>query len=121
MVSRLVASCSTFSFGTLIRDAGGAVSDSPVNVAMPELSRFYGIIIRMYCELGSHHSPHFHAYHGDDEAVYGLDPIELLAGSLPRRQARLVEAWAELHQSELVADWGRLQAGSEALPIDPLP
>ena len=63
---------------------------------MPELSRFYGIIIRMYCELGPHHSPHFHAYHGDDEAVYGLDPIELLAGSLPRRQARLVEAWAEL-------------------------
>jgi hypothetical protein len=88
---------------------------------MPELSRFYGIIIRMYCELGPHHSPHFHAYHGADEAVYGLDPIELLAGSLPRRQARLVEAWAELHQSELVADWGRLQAGSEPLPIDPLP
>ena len=94
---------------------------SSVDVAMPELSRFYGIIIRMYCELGPHHSPHFHAYHGDDEAVYGLDPIELLAGSLPRRQARLAEAWAELHQSELVADWGRLQAGSEPLPIDPLP
>ena len=65
--------------------------------------------------------PHFHAHHGDDEAVYGLDPIELLAGSLPRRQASLVEAWAELHQSELVTDWGRLQAGSEPLPIDPLP
>ena len=94
---------------------------SLVNVAMPELSRFYGIIIRMYCELGPHHSPHFHAYHGDDEAAYGLDPIELLAGSLPRRQARLVEAWAELHQLELVADWGRLQAGSQPLPIDPLP
>ena len=67
------------------------------------------------------HSSHFHAYHGDDEAVYGLDPIELLAGSLPRRQARLVEAWAELHQSELTADWDRLQTGSEPLPIDPLP
>jgi hypothetical protein len=39
---------------------------------MPELSRFYGIIIRMYCEVGPHHSPHFHAYHGDDEAVYGV-------------------------------------------------
>jgi len=93
---------------------------SLISVVMPELSRFYGIIIRMYCEVGPHHSPHFHAYHGDDEALYGLDPIELLAGSLPRRQARLVEAWAELHQSELVADWGRLQAGSEPLPIEPL-
>ena len=41
--------------------------------------------------------------------MYGLDPIELLAGSLPRRQARLVEAWAELHQSELVTDWGPLR------------
>jgi hypothetical protein len=88
---------------------------------MPELSRFYGIIIRMYCEVGPHHSPHFHAYHGDDEAVYGLDPIELLAGSLPRRQARLVEAWAELRQSELLAAWSRLQSGTEPLPIDPLP
>jgi len=45
---------------------------------------------------------------------------QLLAGSLPRRQARLVEAWAELHQSDLVADWGRLQAVSEPLPIDTL-
>ena len=90
-------------------------------ITMPELSRFYGIIIRMYCEVGPHHSPHFHAYHGDDEAVYGLDPIELLAGSLPRRQARLVEAWAELRQSELLADWNRLQSGTEPLPIDPLP
>jgi uncharacterized protein len=67
------------------------------------------------------YAPHFHAYHGDAEAVYGLDPIELLAGSLPRRQARLVEAWAELRQLELVVDWGRLQAGSEPLPIELLP
>ncbi len=66
---------------------------------MPELSRFYGIIIRMYCELGPHHSPHCHACHGDDEAVYGLDPIELLAGSLPWRQARLVEACDPLPKS----------------------
>ena len=88
---------------------------------MPELSRFYGIIIRMYFELGSHHLPHFHAYHGDAEAVYGLDPIQLLAGTLPRRHARLVEAWAELHQSELIADWDMLQAGTPPLPIAPLP
>lgn len=90
------------------------------NQAMPELSRFYGIIIRMYFESGSHHAPHFHAYCGAEEAVYGLDPIELLAGQLPRRQARLVEAWAELHQRELLADWGLLQAGVAPLPILPL-
>lgn len=66
---------------------------------MPELSRFFGIIIRMYMEVGGpHHLPHFHAYYQDEVAVFSLDPIELIAGSLPRRQRRFVEAWAELHQ-----------------------
>ena len=88
---------------------------------MPELSRFFGIIVRMYMEAGvPHHLPHFHAYYQDDVAVIGLDPIELIAGSLPRRQLRLVEAWAELHQAELLADWERLQEGRSPLPIDPL-
>ena len=88
---------------------------------MPELSRFFGIIIRMYMEVGGpHHLPHFHAYYQSDVAVFSLDPIELMAGSLPRRQRRLVEAWAELHQEELVADWHRLQAGQVPLPIAPL-
>lgn len=88
---------------------------------MPELSRFFGIIIRMYMEVGGpHHLPHFHAYYQDDTAVFSLDPIDLIAGSLPRRQRRLVEACAELHQGELVADWQRLQAGHRPLPIEPL-
>jgi hypothetical protein len=88
---------------------------------MPELSRFFGIIIRMYMEAGEpHHLPHFHAYNQDDVAVYGLDPLDLVAGSLPRRQRRLVEAWAELHQEELIANWQRLQAGEPPEPIEPL-
>jgi hypothetical protein len=67
---------------------------------VPELSRFYGIIIRMYVESGGpHRRPHFHAYYGDEVAIYALSSIELMAGSLPRRQRRLVEAWAELHES----------------------
>jgi len=88
---------------------------------MPELSRFFGIIIRMYMEAGEpHHLPHFHAYYQDDVAVFSLDPVDLIAGSLPRRQQRFVEAWAELHHDELMADWNRLQAGQIPLPIDPL-
>ena len=88
---------------------------------MPELSRFFGIIIRMYWEANApHHRPHFHAYYQDDVAIYSIDPIELLTGSLPKRQQRLVEAWAELHQQELRDDWERLQAGQRPLPIDPL-
>ena len=88
---------------------------------MPELARFFGIIIRMYVESSTaHHVPHLHAYYQDEVAVYSIDPIELISGSLPKRQRRLVEAWAELHQSELIADWQRLQAGQPPLPIAPL-
>lgn len=88
---------------------------------MPELSRFFGIIIRMYSEFNApHHLPHFHAYYQDDLAIYGINPIELISGALPKRQQRLVEAWAELHQSELWADWQRLQSGHKPLPIEPL-
>ena len=88
---------------------------------MPELSRFLGIIIRMYVEAGGpHHAPHFHASYMDEVAVMAIDPIELLAGSLPRRQLRFVEAWAELHQDELIADWQLLQDGQPPRPIEPL-
>jgi hypothetical protein len=88
---------------------------------MPELSQFFGIIVRMYAEVGApHHLPHFHAYYQEHVAVIGLDPIELIAGELPRRQRRLVEVWAELHQVELIANWERLQRGESPETINPL-
>jgi len=88
---------------------------------MPELSRFFGIIIRMYAESGApHHVPHFHAYYQNAVGVFSINPVELIGGSLPTRQRRFVEAWAELHQDELTADWERLQDGQRPLPIDPL-
>ena len=88
---------------------------------MPELSRFFGVVIRMYMEVGGpHHLPHFHAYYQEDVAVFSFDPIEMMAGSIPRRQRRLVEAWAELHQKELVAAWQRLQDGQVPSRIAPL-
>ncbi|OFW16622.1 MAG: hypothetical protein A3H27_06015 [Acidobacteria bacterium RIFCSPLOWO2_02_FULL_59_13] len=88
---------------------------------MPELCRFFGIIIRMFVEAGGpHHVPHFHAYYQDDTGIFSLEPVELIAGELPKRQRRLVEAWAELHAAELMADWTRLQEGRKPLPIDPL-
>jgi hypothetical protein len=88
---------------------------------MPELSRFYGIIIRMYAEPDApHHKPHLHAYYQDNVAVYALDPIVLIAGSVPRRQRRLIETWVSLHQSELLENWNRLQQGRKPFLIDPL-
>ena len=88
---------------------------------MPELSRFFGIIVRMFAEAGGqHHVAHFHAYWQDQVAVISIEPIDVIAGSLPTRQRRLVEAGAELHQQELLDDWSRLQHGQAPVPIDPL-
>jgi len=88
---------------------------------MPELSRFFGIIIRMFMELGGpHHAPHFPAYYQEDVGIFSIDPVELIAGSLPKRQRRLVEAWGELHQAELAADWEQLQQGKVPKAIEPL-
>ncbi len=88
---------------------------------MPELARFFGIIIRMFVEpTAPHHRPHFHAYYQDEVGIFAIDAIELIGGNLPRRQWRLVEAWAEIHQRELLDDWERLQAGRLPLKIEPL-
>ena len=88
---------------------------------MPEISRFFGIIIRMFVEVGTpHHTPHFHAYYQEQVGIFSIDPVELMAGDLPRRQRRFVEAWAELHQDELEADWSTLQDGRVPEPIEPL-
>ena len=88
---------------------------------LPEISRFFGIIVRMYAEPGApHHRPHFHVYYQNHSAVYRIDPIEILSGTLPRRQQRLVEAWGELHQDELLENWERLQDGQLSYKIAPL-
>ena len=88
---------------------------------MPEIARFFGIIIRMFAEPGApHHRPHFHAYYQSHIGVFAVNEIELIAGELPRRQQRLVEAWAEPHQHDLLADWDHLQSGQLPFKIDPL-
>ena len=75
----------------------------------------------MFVEVGvPHHVPHFHVYYQDQVAVFGIDPVEVIAGSLPQRQRRFVEAWAELHQPELAANWRRLQYGQRSIAIEPL-
>ncbi len=88
---------------------------------MPEISRFFGIIVRMYSEpTEAHHMPHFHVYYQEFSAIYSIDPVAMLAGYLPQRQQRLVEAWAELHQEELNGDCQSLLHGMQATPIKPL-
>lgn len=63
---------------------------------MPELTRFFGIIIAM--DDNDHAPPHFHAKYGDDQAVICMDSGEVIEGNLSARALRLVEEWRQLHQ-----------------------
>ncbi len=81
---------------------------------MPEIARFFGIIIRMLAEPAApHYRPHLHAFYQDDVGIFAIDTVELIGGALSRRQRRLVEAWTELHQAELLD--GRLPGKIEPL------
>lgn len=88
---------------------------------MPEISRFFGIVIRMFVEAGGpHHRPHFHAYYQGQVGIFAIDSIERIGGTLPIRQDRLVIAWTEIHRNELLDNWLALQAGHPAAKIEPL-
>ncbi len=86
---------------------------------MPRISYFHGITIKMYWREGYHGRPHFHAYYGEHEASLDLAG-EIIAGELPRRQLRLVQAWVELHADELNADWELAVKKEPPVPIAPL-
>lgn len=87
---------------------------------MPELCRFYNIVIKMiFKDDGQHNKPHFHAYYAEYEASVGIDG-ELLAGSLPVKQLRLVQAWSTIHEEELYAAWNKAVQGVPFGKIEPL-
>ena len=88
---------------------------------MPEISRFFGIIIRIFTETGTkHHTPHIHVYYQEHKAVYSIIPIECLVGQLPRRQHRFVVRWMQFHQQELLINWKLAIDGEPVNKITPL-
>ena len=81
----------------------------------------YGIIIRMYwLDNKQHHLPHIHAKFAEFEASIHIGDGEILAGELPRKQLRLVQAWIELHRDELMADWELAINNENPYKITPL-
>ncbi len=86
---------------------------------MPELSRFYGIIIRMF--WADHPPPHFHAIYGSYEAIIEIQTSEVIAGSLPLGADSLVKQWIDLHRGELLEDWELARARKPLRKIEPLP
>jgi len=85
---------------------------------MPELCRFFGIVIRMYYD--DHPPPHFHAIYGGDEAQISIDPVSILNGDLPRRAVSMIIEWTALHQHELLENWDRLRNNQPVRKIEPL-
>lgn len=85
---------------------------------MPEISRFYGIIIRMF--YNDHNPPHFHAEYGEDEVLININTLAVFHGSLPARALGLVIEWASQHQAELLADWDKVREQQLPDKITPL-
>ncbi|MDR4494795.1 MAG: DUF4160 domain-containing protein [Nitrospirales bacterium] len=85
---------------------------------MPEISRFFGIIIRMFFD--EHNPPHIHVEHQGNKAVFDLRG-NITHGNLKSRTAvKLVREWIDLHVTELLENWNLAQAGQELKKIDPL-
>ena len=85
---------------------------------MPELSRFYGIIIRMF--YGDHPPPHFHAAYQGETVQVNIETLEVMKGRMPRRARVLVLEWAALHREELRRAWDLASGNQEPDKIDPL-
>ena len=72
---------------------------------MPILSRFYGIVIRMYFQQAEHNPPHIHALYGDDMAEIIIQSGEVLEGHLPAKALAMVREWVDLYRDELLKMW----------------
>lgn len=86
---------------------------------MPEISRFYGIVIQIY--FGDHLPRHFHARYGGSSAKVEIDSLSIVDGKLPARALALVTEWATLHQQELRDAFDRAANMQPPGKIDPLP
>lgn len=84
---------------------------------MPEICRFYGIIIAMFPQ--DHNPPHFHVVYNGNKAIVDIQS-GTIKGSLPKRALHLVCQWLDLHKEELLRNWDKLAAGKEADEIEPL-
>ncbi len=84
---------------------------------MPEICRFYGIIIQMF--FNDHNPPHFHVVYGEFKVVININD-EIVEGFMPKRALKLVFEWMELHKNELLENWELAQNGELPKKIEPL-
>jgi len=70
---------------------------------MPVISRFYGVVIKMY--FREHGKPHFHAFYAEYNGVFDIETLEMIEGDLPRRAQRMIVEWAGMYQDDLLLMW----------------
>jgi len=85
---------------------------------MPEISRFFGIVVAMF--YADHEPPHFHVRYGSQKGRFAIDDLRMLDGSVGPRARGLIVEWATLHQEELRRDWERARRHQPLEPIPPL-
>jgi hypothetical protein len=85
---------------------------------MPEISRFFGIVVQMY--YADHEPPHFHVRYSGQKALIAIETLSVFRGSLSPRVLGLVIEWASLHRQELMEDWILARAEAQLKPILPL-
>lgn len=85
---------------------------------MPEISRFYGIIIKMY--FSDHNPPHFHVEYNSYKAEVEIDTLNIKSGEIPKRVYLLVLEWAINHKVELKRNWELTKSNQQPIKIDPL-
>ncbi len=85
---------------------------------MPEISRFFGIVIVMY--YNDHEPPHFHVRYNEMKAKFSIDDLRMIDGLISSRVRGLVVEWASQHQAELRENWRRILARESLLKVEPL-
>jgi hypothetical protein len=91
------------------------------DIFMPVISMFYGIIVSMYfMDNKKHHAPHIHVKYQGQEVVVSIPEGVILEGSISNSKMKLLTAWIEIHQDELIADWELASKGNTLFKIEPL-
>lgn len=78
---------------------------------MPEITRFYGIVIKMFFKSKEHEPSHIHALYGEYIGEFNVRTMEMIQGDLPKKAQELVREWLAIHQSELQRMWDSQQIG----------
>jgi hypothetical protein len=105
--------------GVCLKDYVEISTNFVIKYIMPEICRFYGIIIRMFFK--DHVPPHFHAEYAEYKAQISISEGEIIEGTLPKKALRLVQAWTELHRDELMNNYNEsLKEGGIISRIEPL-